>query len=119
MSEHEIKEIADELDLRLKGIKGMDELLDFLCHEYAKAEYNYNQKIEKNIPSKDAKGIGGNISGKIDADPKEIERYAVLVDLIRQRITNITMYKNGWAYAHEGGGWYEMDYEQGDSAIWY
>ena len=40
------KKAQDELDLKLKDIKGMDELLDFLCHEYAKAEYNFNQKIE-------------------------------------------------------------------------
>ncbi len=101
MTEHEIKELADELDLRLGKIKDMKELLSYLCREYAKAEYNYNQKVFANVPA------------------EKREREKVEVELIRERITNITMYNNGWCYAHEGGGWYELDYEQGDSSLWY
>lgn len=93
------KKTQDELDLKLKEIRGLDELLDYLCHEYAKAEYIFNQKIEKT--------------------PGAIEKAEIDVKVIRERITNITMYQHGWSYAHEGGGWYELDFEQGSSMCWY
>lgn len=101
MTEQERKRMADELDLKLADIKDMDKLLEFLCREYARAEYIYNQKVFANVPK------------------EACEPFLAEVELIRERITNITMYKNGWCYAHEGGGWYELDYEQGPGAIWY
>jgi len=93
------RKAGEELDLKLKDIKGADELIDYLCHEYAKAEYIFNQKIEK--------------------FPGAVEQAGLDVQNIRERITNLTMYQHGWAYAHEGGGWYEMDYQQGSTMGWY
>ncbi len=93
------KSSADELSMKLTKFTSMDDMITFLCGEYAKAEYNYNQKIEK--------------------EPGAVERAEIDVKIIRERITNLVMYQHGWSYAHEGGGWYEMDYEQGSSMAWY
>ena len=89
----------DEMAAKLAKLPGMEEMIDFLCKEYAKAEYNYNQRIEK--------------------IPGAVEKAEIDVKIIRERIANLTMYLHGWSYAHEGGGWYELDYEQGDSMGWY
>ena len=96
----EYKRVSGEaLDGELREVKSQDAIMDFLCHKLAKAEYNFNQKIEK--------------------DPGAVERAEIEVNNIRERIANFTMYQHGWCYAHEGGGWYELDYEQGDSMGWY
>ena len=93
------RKAGDELADKLKAFKSQDEIMDFLCREYAKAEYDFNQKIEK--------------------IPGAVERAEIEVNIIRERIANFTMYQHGWCYAHEGGGWYELGYEQGSSMGWY